>query len=306
MTVSPRVVFGMPTYKRPDTLAETLESILGQTCDDFALMIVDDGPTAATDAIINRYLRLDSRISYERNPRRLGLAQNWRTCFTRARQAHPRSEYFAWLSDHDVWHPRWLELLIAELDANPGVVLTYPRTLRIRQAVHACVPRSFETREVKDPVERVRLTAELVFAGDMIYGLFRASTLEAAGVFRPVLLPDRQVLVALAALGEFRQVAEVLWYREASQVSSVWRQRAALFAGAVPLHVYLPCYVQHCGLMFWDFAVRGRGGTLLDRATGLRVTAAGLVSSIDRERRQRETRADERTSADEAFGEIDG
>ena len=306
MTVSPRVVFGMPAYKRPDTLAQTLESILGQTYNDFALIIVDDGPTEATDAIINRYLRLDPRISYERNPRRLGMVQNWRKCFTRAREAHPQSEYFAWVSDHDFWHPRWLELLIAELDANPGVVLACPRTLRIHGHVRARVPRSFETFDVKDPVERVRLAAELVFAGDMIYGLFRAGTLAAAGVFRSVLLPDRQVLVALAALGEFRQVAEVLWYREAWPVLSVGRQRAALFTGAVPPHAYLPYYVQHCGLMLWDFAVRGRGGTLLDRATGLRATAAHLVSSIDRERQQRHARAAGITSPDEAFGEIDG
>ena len=305
MTVSPRVVLGMPAYKRPDTLARTIESILGQTCRDFALIIVDDGPTEAIGSIVDRYLRLDPRISYERNPRRLGMVKNWRKCFRRAREAYPQSAYFAWVSDHDFWHPRWLELLVAELDANPGVSLAYPRTLRIHRTVSAFVPRSFETFGIKDPVERVRLAAERIFAGDLIYGLFRVSTLAAAGVLRLVLLPDRQVLVALAALGEFRQVDEVLWYREVPHVLGARRQRAALFAGAVSPHVYLPYYVQHCGLMLWDFGVRGRGGTLLDRATGLRAAVAQLLSSIKRDRQPRKARAAESTSPDEAFGEID-
>ena len=42
------------------------------------------------------------------------MVRNWRKCFERARQEYPRSEYFAWVSDHDFWHPRWLEMLVAE------------------------------------------------------------------------------------------------------------------------------------------------------------------------------------------------
>jgi glycosyltransferase involved in cell wall biosynthesis len=306
VTAPSRIVLAMPAYGRPDSLAQSLESILGQTRTDFALMIVDDGPTGATDAIIDRYLQRDPRISYERNPKRLGMVKNWRKCFARAREVHAQSEYFAWVSDHDFWHPRWLARLVAELDAHPGVVLAYPQTLKFYTKAGARVPGSFETFGVKDPVERVRRAAEGMFAGDMIYGLFRTGALEAAGVFRPVLLPDRQVLAALAAFGEFRLVPEVLWYRQAPQAFSLERQREAFFTGTVPLYTYLPYHVQHCGLMLWDFAIRGRGGTRLDRTTGVRAAAAQLSASLNRERAHRQaTRAGGRTSPDDAPGEGD-
>lgn len=286
-----RIVFGMPAYNRPDSLAQTIESILGQTRTDFALMIVDDAPGEATDRIIDRYRRSDPRISHERNTRRLGMVGNWRKCFEQARRTFPRSTYFAWVSDHDFWHPRWLEMLVAELDSHPDVVLAYPQTLRLyptSPSSRSRIPRSFETVGIKDPVERVRRAAYGIYAGDMIYGLFRADAVAAAGVFRPVLMPDRQLLVALAALGEFRQVPELLWYRQVPRIFSLERQRASFFTGRVPLHTYLPCDLQHCALMMWDFTICGRGGPSLSRAAGLRAAAAQLASTRERSRQQRE------------------
>lgn len=306
MTVSPRIVLAMPAYNRPDSLAQTIESILGQTRTDFALIVIDDAATEETDAVIARYRQLDPRISYERNQRRLGMVKNWRKCFQRAREAHPGSEYFAWVSDHDFWHPRWLERLAAELDASPDAVLAYPRTLKLHADAGARVTGEFETMGMGDPVERVRRAAERMFAGDMIYGLFRASALAAAGVFRPVLMPDRQVLLGLAALGEFRQVPEVLWYRQVPQTFSVERQRAAFFTGVAPLYTYLPYYVQHYGLMVWDFALCGRGGTRVGRTTGWRAAAAQLVGSIDRARLYQEAaHAARREPPDEAVDETE-
>ena len=305
VTVSPRTVLAMPAFNRPDSLAETLESILGQTRTDFALVIVDDTPTAETDAIIARYRQIDPRISYERNPKRLGMVKNWRKCFQRASEVHPGSEYFAWVSDHDSWHPRWLERLAAELDGNPDAVLAYPRTLKSHADAGARVTGTFDTVGMTDPVERVRRAAERMFAGDMVYGLFRAGALAAAGVFRPVLMPDRQVLLGLAALGEFRQVPDVLWYREAARTFSVERQRASFFTGSAPLHTYLPYYVQHFGLLVWDFALCGRGGSGVGRMAGWRAAAAQLVGSLNRARLYQEAAytprpEPPRESADEA------
>ena len=294
----PRIVFGMPAYNRPDTLAQTIESILGQTRKDFALIIVDDAPTEATQRIIDRYRRLDPRITHECNARRLGMVGNWRKCFERARQAYPRSEYFAWVSDHDFWHPRWLELLAAELDSHPNVVVAYPQTLRLYPDGRSRVPRSFDTFGITDPVERVRRAAYGIFAGDMIYGLLRLEAVAAAGVFRPVLMPDRQLLVALAALGEFRQVPHLLWYRQVPRVFSFERQRTSFFTGRVPLYTYLPSEAQHYALMVWDFAIRGRGRPALGRLSGLRAAAAQLRSTRERARHQAAAMRARRQSAE--------
>src|SRR5204863_4244390 len=121
LAAGPRVVFGMPAYKRPDRLAQTLESLLMQSCRDFAVVIVDDGPSPDVQTIVDTYGALDARIHYEPNPERLGMIGNWRKAFFRSRELYPDSKYFAWVSDHDVWHPRWLEVLVAALDGHPHV-----------------------------------------------------------------------------------------------------------------------------------------------------------------------------------------
>ena len=61
------------------------------------------------------------------------MIATWRDVVEIAAREHPSAEYFAWVSDHDRWHPRWLERLRAELDGDPDAVLAYPITRRIGQ-----------------------------------------------------------------------------------------------------------------------------------------------------------------------------
>jgi glycosyltransferase involved in cell wall biosynthesis len=283
MTAGPRVVLGMPVYNRPDALAEALESVLGQTYRDFALVILDDTPSDATAEVVKRYCHLDPRITYERNPVRLGMIANWRKCFDRGRALYPGSEYFAWLSDHDAWHPRWLEVLHAELGRDRNLVLVYPCTVRTLTNAPPTLNRSFETVGVVRPEDRLRLSASSMTAGNMIYGLFRASALERAGVFRSVLMPDRQVLLELALYGQFKQVRYALWYREIGRGFSSRRQRAAFFPRGAPLYTYLPTHLTHFGTLLWDFSVRGRGRPTFGRLTGFRYACLQLSSSLKRE-----------------------
>jgi glycosyltransferase involved in cell wall biosynthesis len=289
MTRSPRVVFGLPAYNRPDSLPETLESILGQTFADFLLVIVDDSTSDATATVVDEYAVRDSRIVYERNPARLGMVGNWRRAFDRARVLAPGGEYFAWVSDHDVWHPRWLEVLVAELDRHPEVVLAYPVAMRAFKNSRPLVNRSFETVGLSDPAARLRVATLHMRPGNLIYGLFRADALARAGVFRRVLLPDRQVLAELSLFGEFKQVPELLWYREVYGNFSLGRQRSGLFAGRVPIHSYLPVWTTHLATLLWDLLVLGRGRPAVTRAGAFRCAWTYLVATAQLElRRSRE------------------
>jgi glycosyltransferase involved in cell wall biosynthesis len=278
-----RAVFGMPAYHRPEALARVLESLLSQTMPSFAIVIVDDKPTPEVRAIVDTYAALHPRITYEPNPVRLGMIGNWHKAFTRARELYPESEFFAWVSDHDMWHPRWLEVLVGALDANPGAVMAYPQMQRVFPTERRPVERLFSTAGVTAPQARLRAATSQMTAGNCIYGLFRAGALAQVGVFRGVLMPDREVLLALCALGEFVHVPQVLWYREVAGVFSYSRQRQMFFPDRVPLHTYLPANVQHCALLFWDFAVRGRGRPAIGRAAGAVYAVMQLLYSIRRE-----------------------
>ena len=282
MSGQPQVVFGMPAYNRPDSLPQALESVLGQTCRDFALLVLDDSTTDEIAEVVQSYLSLDSRIYYERNRDRLGMIANWRKCFDSARTRYPQSEYFAWISDHDVWHPRWLEVLVDQLDRHPELVLAYPIALRAFKNSRPAVNRSFDTFRMTDPVKRLSACSQHMMAGNMIYGLFRARALAQAGVFRRVMVPDRQVLLELALLGQFRQVPQLLWYREIHNVFSLKRQRAAFFPNGAPVYTYLPTHIIHCATLVWDLAVRGTGRPAIRRWAGLGFAFVQLYSSIRR------------------------
>lgn len=269
MSPSPRVVLGMPAYHRPDTMARTLESLLSQTYRDFAVVITDDRPSAEVQSIVATYRALDNRIHHEPNPSRLGMIENWRRAFERCRELYPESAYFAWVSDHDILHPRWLESLVAALDAHPQVVLAYPGIMRIYQQERRRKSDMGDTVGIVSRTRRLRIALTLTTAGNAIYGLFRAEVLRRAGVFRPVLAPDRQVLCEMAALGQFTQVQEPLWYREVARAFSYRRQRAMFFPGRSPLHTYLPTNLQHTALLFWDLGVRGQGLPACGRLAGI-------------------------------------
>jgi glycosyltransferase involved in cell wall biosynthesis len=274
----------MPAYRRPDTLAQVLESLLGQTYRDFAIVIVDDCPTPDVQAIVETYAADDPRISYEANPVRLGMIGNWRRAFERSREIHPGSEYFAWVSDHDFWHPRWLEVLVGELDRNPDVVVAYPQIVRIFPKYRKLITRVFDTTDVTQPIGRVRATTSgLITAGNVIYGLLRASAVAQVGGFPRVLMPDRLLLLQLALLGRFKQVPDYLWYRTVSGSFSPKRQRQMLFAARVPVYTYVPVHLQHFGVFVWHFGIRGLGRPVVGRLRGLVCAVAQLWYSTKRE-----------------------
>jgi glycosyltransferase involved in cell wall biosynthesis len=280
----PRVVLGMAAYNRPDTLPQVFESLLSQTCDDFAVVIVDDLPTDAVRRIVETYARHHRRISYEPNPVRLGMIGNWRRAFERGHALYPHAEFFAWISDHDVWHPRWLEVLMRALDDRPEAVLAYPQLQRVFPHYRMSIVRRFDTRGVTNRLARLRAaTGGVITAGNAVYGLFRTRALEQAGVFPPVLMPDRQLIVQLSLFGEFIHVGEILWYREVAGNFSYQRQRQMLFTGRRPFRTYLPFNLQHCGMLLGNLVVRGQGRPVFGRLAGFGYALAYLWFSTRRE-----------------------
>lgn len=112
---------------------------------------------------------------------------NTRRAFDLPRRLYPAAEFWAPGSDHDLWHPRWLETLVGLLDADPRVVLAYPVTERIDEHGVPYHRRKsswrFETRGLPDPRERLRRSFRGMAAGDMIYGLFRVEVLDRVGSY---------------------------------------------------------------------------------------------------------------------------
>lgn len=83
--MEPRVSIGLPVYNGEVFLAETLNSILSQTFQDFELIICDNASTDQTQEICRKFARQDERIRYYRNEANLGAAKNFNRVFSLAR-----------------------------------------------------------------------------------------------------------------------------------------------------------------------------------------------------------------------------
>ena len=272
---SPRVVLGMTLYNNAPYLREALDSLLGQTCTDFVLLLLDDASTDETETVARAYEAADRRVRYFRHGERQAMIATWREVAELAAREYPATGYFAWVSDHDRWHPRWLESLVSALDNDPGLVLAYPITRRLTPdgAEIDKGPRLFDTTGTTDLRSRwTHFCRHGVGAGDMVYGLMRIDALQRAGVFRTVLRPDRLLIAELTLAGGIRQVPEVLWFRRQSSGASVARQRHTLVVpGREPRWFFAPPWFQHALALWREYAVPTPPPLPIDRRSWARM-----------------------------------
>jgi glycosyltransferase involved in cell wall biosynthesis len=244
-----RILFGLTAHNGERHIALAVDSILAQTKQDFLLLCVDDASSDRTQEILQGYAKRDPRVVYYRPPHRLGMVAAWRAAFEIGMKLQPQTEYFAWVSDHDVWHPEWLKTMAGALDADPGLVLAYHASVSIdengKRMGKPARPLRFDTVSKWDGDSRFDyVCGQIVGAGDMVYGLMRADAVAACGVFRRVLLPDRLLMLELALHGRFWQSEQILWSRRRITASSIARQRRTLFgAGYPPIQAYLPWWL---------------------------------------------------------------
>jgi glycosyltransferase involved in cell wall biosynthesis len=264
-----RVAIGLPLYNGGPHFREALDTLAGQTFSDFGVVVVDDMSTDSSPEVAQRLAEVDDRITYSRNRKRLGLTLNWRNAFEAARREHPDAEFFAWGSDHDVWHPRWLEAMVDALDADPEAMLAFPLAGRLEPDLGVKLRRSpMEALDGMTLRETVETLSERLRAGYLVYGLSRVDAMESIGVFHHVLYADRLAITQLALRGSLREVDEWLWYKRPTGEFSTERQLRSCFPDGVPWYGKLPWWLTHGAVLVWWLTVKGAGGAKTSRASG--------------------------------------
>jgi glycosyltransferase involved in cell wall biosynthesis len=208
MGTIPRLSIGLAVYNGENYLAQSLEALLGQSYEDFELIISDNASTDSTPDICQRYEKQDSRIRYFRQEHNIGLAPNHNFVV-----AQGRGELFKWASHDDLYGRDLIELCVQALDEYPHVMLAHCWTADIDASGR--VTTAFEyplaTASPSAP-ERFR---SLLFdsGGDDIYGVIRARHLG------PVLWhgshhrADRNMVANISLYGPFYQVPDWLYFR---------------------------------------------------------------------------------------------
>jgi glycosyltransferase involved in cell wall biosynthesis len=110
-----KFTIGIPTYNRAGFLRRAIESALDQTYPDVEVLVSDNASTDETSEVVRSF---GDRVRYHRQSENLGSWPNFIHLTAMA-----SGEYFTWLQDDDLIHPRFAERAVRNLTQSRDVVL---------------------------------------------------------------------------------------------------------------------------------------------------------------------------------------
>ncbi len=208
MRAAPRLTIGLPVYNGENFLAESIEALLGQSFEDFELIISDNASTDGTGEICRGYARRDSRIRYVRQPHNIGLSPNHNFTLNEA-----RGEYFKWGAHDDLYARDLIKLCVEALDERPDVVLVHSWTARIDSDGRVTKAEKY-TLTTGSPMASERFRSTLFDrGGDDDGGVIRTSVLRHIAPKGSYHHADRTTISELALHGPFYHIPEWLFFR---------------------------------------------------------------------------------------------
>jgi glycosyltransferase involved in cell wall biosynthesis len=137
----------IPTFRRPDMLAECLDSLLSQLQDRVELLVVDNDPAASARATVEGYG--EPRLRYVHEPRP-GVVQARNRAV-----AESAGRYLGFIDDDEIARPGWIAALVrhAELGLPASFGMVVPRYLgQVAPGLQALLD-DFYTRDLKRPAD---------------------------------------------------------------------------------------------------------------------------------------------------------
>lgn len=231
MNALPHLSIGLPVYNGAEYLAESIAALLGQSYQDFELIISDNASTDSTADICNDYLKQDSRIRYFRQPRNIGLAPNHNFVLAKA-----RGELFKLASHDDLYDRELLRVCMAALHEHPDVVLAHSWTAAIDEAGNITqalkyplatdsplAPERFRSilmgssglfeEDSGDGRRLVSMDNVGIIRADDQYGVIRTAVMRRIAPLGSYHRADRVVVPELSLYGRFHQTPAWLYFR---------------------------------------------------------------------------------------------
>jgi len=203
--VTPRVSVIVPAYNAAVYLPYAVDSVLAQTYPNWEIVIVDDGSTDDTRAVVDSYRpKLRDKLQYIYQPNKgLPAARN-----TGMRAAS--GEFIALLDADDVWLPQRLERGAAMMDAGPGVGLVHARVVRINALGDITGQLKVKPKYMSGNIARDIYTRRVHIVCPTV--LFRKTCLQTAGWFDETMqaTEDRDLWFRIALRDKVAYIDEVL------------------------------------------------------------------------------------------------
>lgn len=124
----------MACYNHGQYVGAAIESILNQTCQDFELIVADDGSTDNSWEIIQKYSDRIKSFRLEEN--------DFKKC-TEMMMKLTTGKYLAQMSSDDYWYPEKLELQAKAIDENPNCYAYFTWASFTDENLKVTVPNQF-------------------------------------------------------------------------------------------------------------------------------------------------------------------
>jgi glycosyltransferase involved in cell wall biosynthesis len=208
LAAAPRLSIGLPVYNGERHIGEALEALLGQTYEDFELIVSDNASTDGTSDICLRYARQDSRIRYIRQENNIGLVPNHIFVLQQA-----RGELFKSAAHDDLYARDLLQRCVQALDDDPHAVLAHSWSAVVDGS--GSVVGTFGPGVALNGPRATDRFRSILYEGchDYEYAVIRTSALRRMKPQGSYHLADRTFSVELALYGGFHQVEDWLYFR---------------------------------------------------------------------------------------------
>lgn len=222
-STTPSISIAMSVLNNAPYLAQAIGAILAQTHADFEFLIVNDGSTDGSAAIIDDHARRDGRI------RPIHQENRGRVASLNRLLDEAQADLFACMDSDDDCHPEKLAKQYAFMQANPdhGVVGTQSISFDDAGNRWASPPYPTSDADVRRAIERqsVMCHSSVVMRRDLV--------LSVGGYRRPfVQSQDRDLFYRLSEHTSMANLAEALTYyrRTPGQVSNRYAVKQAVAA----------------------------------------------------------------------------
>lgn len=223
----PAVSIILPVFNGQESLASALDSLISQTFRDFELIVIDDGSTDQSQAVLRAYGERDGRVKLYSQANE-GLARTLNRGIQLA-----QGSYFARMDADDISCPERLARQVAFLDTHPeiGVVGTWVKTI------------GDGVEEVwRYPVRDDGIRSQLLFNSSLAHPtvVLRQAVLAAVGGYNGhcTVAEDYELWSRLAAYTQFANLPQVLllYRRHPTQKGAQEYQLGTMQVTAATIH----------------------------------------------------------------------
>ena len=180
MNERPLVWVVTPVHDGESYLAECIESVLGQTYDNWRYVVVDNRSIDRTAEIVGEYAARDGRISLHQTSEFLPIMANWNHALRRLPE---EADYCKVVHADDTLLPECLERMVAVAEANPSVGIVTSYAIWGREVRHAgYVPYPVELVDGRD-ICRATLQGRCYVFGSPTSLLLRGSVVRDRSAF---------------------------------------------------------------------------------------------------------------------------